>query len=259
MSKILKAANVIIDENNRVSIDVLDLATLEERVSQELSVEKPAAQKDPEPDIPPEELAEDIVEQAREEARQIIENAREEASRLIEERRAAFDEELRILQEETLNEAQETGYAKGYDESVGLRTQAEQVLKDAAATKEEMIKNTEPEITTLVCRIVNKLTADAADLNPQVVNCLIKQGLGQANAIGDIKIHVSPVDYDDVLERRDEFLSLAGTGSKIEIFKDLSLNKSDCIIETPYGNIDCSLEQQFISLRENIYYILNNR
>jgi flagellar biosynthesis/type III secretory pathway protein FliH len=37
--------------------------------------------------------------------------------------------------------------------------------------------------------------------------------------------------------------------------KDLSLNPTDCIIETPYGNIDCSLERQMQDLIENLYYI----
>jgi len=46
-------------------------------------------------------------------------------------------------------------------------------------------------------------------------------------------------------------------GAEVEIVKDLSLGKAECIIETPYGSVDCSLEGQIEQMRESLMMILN--
>ena len=254
MSKVLKAANVRIDEFNRVSVDVLDTAALAEM--QEMRKGVSGA---PEREESPEEIALGIIEAAGAEAELIIRNAADEAEAMIEKRRDEFEEELAGIKEETLKEAFDRGYERGYEESKGVRTQADAILSEAYAERDQTFDNLEPEIAELICRIVQKLTADTAELRPELITCLIRQGLDAANAPGDVTVHISAQDYDEAVKHRNEFLSHVDTGARVDIIKDLSLKKSDCIIETPYGNIECSLDQQLASLKNNIFYILNNR
>ena len=256
MSKILKAASVKIDENNRVSVEVLDPAALAEM--QELQKSE-SERFEPEVKETPEETARGIIEAAEMEAKRIIEDASEEAEALVESRRLEFEDELADLKEETLKEAFDEGYGRGYEESKGIRAQADEILQDAYRERDETFANMEPELAELIGKIVRKLTADIAELNPQLIACLIGQGLDAANAPGDVTVHISELDYEEAIKHKSEYLSHTDTGARVDVIKDPSLKKSDCIIETPYGNIDCSLEQQFTSLKENIFYILNNR
>ena len=261
MSKILKAANVRIDENNRVSVEVLDyaaIAEMQESLKNDAAYEPEEEDLSVEDEISLEEASANIIEQAEERAENILTNASREAEEIIERRRTEFEDELANLKEETLKEAFELGYGRGYDESEGVRKQADDVLQAAYAEREETFENMEPEIIELICGLVKKLTAGACLFNPDIISCLIKQGLGAANAPGDVTVHVSAEDYEEAVKNKYEFLTLVETGARVDIILDPSLKISDCIIETPYGNIDCSLGQQFASLKENIYYILNN-
>ena len=256
MSKVLKAATVRIDEYNRVSVDVLDIAALNE-IQELRRIETESVFDDD--FLSPEDEARVIIETASKEAAEMIRSASEEAEYLIEKRRAEFEDELADLREETLKEAFDRGYECGYEESNGVRERADTILKDAFAEHDETLKNMEPEVAGLICKIVRKLTADTAELKPELIACLIKQGLDEANAPGDVAVHVSAHDYDEVVKHKTEFMARVDTGYRVDVVKDPSLKKSDCIIETPYGNIDCSLEQQFASLTDSVFYIMNNR
>jgi len=209
-------------------------------------------------DESPEDTAENIIKAAYERAERIIEDALREAEAVMEQRRIEFEDELLNLKEETLKEAFDEGYGRGYTESRGVRAQADAVLQSAEAEKEATINNLEPELVELIAGVTHKLIANAAQMNPHMISLLIRQGLDSANAPGDVVIHVSPLDYEEAVKYKDEYFSHINTGARVDILKDLSLNKSDCVIETPYGNIDCSLEQQYASLTENLFYILEN-
>jgi flagellar assembly protein FliH len=73
-----------------------------------------------------------------------------------------------------------------------------------------------------------------------------------------IFIHVSKQEYYIVVENLSQLIE-ATSNSAIEVIKDLSLNKGDCIIETPFGNVDSSFDMQFEAIKNDLIYILENR
>ena len=251
MSKILKAATVKIDENNRVSVNVLDTAALTEMQDKKNEQGKNESQ-------PPEDTARSIIGAAEEKAKRIIAEAEEESRRLAEDKRAECEAELINLKDETLKNAFDEGYDKGYEETKIIRAKSDEILNGAYKERENIFKNMEPELVDLVSELVNKLIHDTADIRPELISYLIRQGLDTANAPGDVLIHVSESDYDEAVKHKNEYLTGVDMGSRVDIIKDASLNKSDCVIETTYGNIDCSLNTQYASLKDSIYYILHN-
>jgi flagellar assembly protein FliH len=86
---------------------------------------------------------------------------------------------------------------------------------------------------------------------------MVKAAMSEISTIGGVKVRVSSHDYADVEAARDEVLALIEGGAELEIIKDLSLGKTDCIIETPFGSVDCSLDTQLSVLKHNVYLILN--
>ncbi|MCL2699868.1 MAG: FliH/SctL family protein, partial [Defluviitaleaceae bacterium] len=88
---------------------------------------------------------------------------------------------------------------------------------------------------------------------------IIRKGFSESKMSGDITIRVSDADYEATYESREEIQQYADAGAKLEILKDPSLTQGDCIIETPFGAIDCSLDQQSESLKKNLYFISENR
>jgi len=252
LSRVLKAAFVTVDQDNRVH--------LKTELPPHLT-EAPASP--PETPAKPEPAAigfseEDTRQNAQAEIDAILAKARREAQ-------AVYDEILAKAQAEAAEielTARENGYAEGLangeKDAELLRLQANQTYADAVKEKEKLIASLEPEMLSLVVGIVQKLVGNAAALSPGVVKNLIAQGLGGASATGDITIHVSTEDYETVLAAREEFLPMTDASAHLEITKDHSLKPSDCIIETAFGNIDCSLDQQWQAIKRDLFLISKN-
>jgi flagellar assembly protein FliH len=196
----------------------------------------------------PEQLANKIIKQAQREAESIIRTATKKAE---------------AEAEAIADQAYEQGYQEGMDlaaaEGDAIKAQAQKVVLDAYEERKALLNKLEPEIVDLIIKLTGKLLNDSIELNPKLVVALIKQGLSGSNLTGEVCVHVSGADYDAVIECKDELLALTDSSTRLEIMKDPSLKPMDCIIETPYGDVDCSLNQGYGALVQNLTYILNNR
>jgi len=209
----------------------------------------------------------DILAKARGEHVRILDQAESEAARLIHEAAVAADtmkqeaaEESNRLREEILETAQKQGYADGFgkgdEEHKRVVAEAERLRAETLKERERTYAAIEPDMIALMLGITKKILGDAADINPQVISNLIRQGLAEATLTGTLTLRVSKEDYETVMADKEQLVAIA-EGSHIEIVRDISLAKSDCIIETAYGNIDCSLDRQFESFAQHIRYIMN--
>jgi flagellar assembly protein FliH len=208
-------------------------------------------------EISPEEYIERMLDAARAEAEQIILDA--QASGIAEQAalRNAAKSEIAVLLEQAKSEGYQEGMTTATREGDEIRAHARQVLAEAEAERAYMQENLEPEMVDLLLGIATKLIGNAVALNPDVILTLVKMGMQNATITGEVKIYVSPDDYDTVIGGKTEIAALTDGSVKLEIVKDLSLSPMDCVIETPFGNIDCSLGQQLTALKSNITYLLN--
>jgi len=253
-NRVLKAGTVEVDIDNKVIIEVQqspeqerDLPLTGESERNSADVEKIEAK------------ARGIVQQARYQAEQIVNDAR----------RAAATEQANLISQaeaeaaRITREASDRAYQEGMEiatrEGDAIKAEATKVLEQANAEREAMQKALEPEMVQLLIDIMDKLVGDAVKMNPSIIVNLIKQGLSSSTITGDVIVYVSAQDYDETIAKKDELLAITDGSVKLDIVKDLSLNSSDCVIETPFGSIDASLGQQHEALRENLTYILGNR
>jgi len=263
-NRILKVGTVEVNHENKVIIDVTPAVPFpkneEEPNSSELVEEA-------EPVGPtPEEIAANIIGAANQQARRIVEAARNEAAMELaiavqkgQEDATRIAEEAEKLAEEAQRQGYEDGMNSATSEGDAIKAQAQKILEDAYAERKDMQEKLEPEMVDLVIQIVSKLLDNAIALNPSLVVNLVRQGMASATITGDVVVHVSPQDVEQVVAHKEEIMALTDGSVKLEILRDLSLNPMDCVIETPFGNIDCSLGQQFEALKHNLTHILNTK
>ena len=249
-NRILKPGMVNLDTVNKVVIEAppFDVPTDPDEPEDPAIKEKDAQKQ-----------AAKIIRHAERQAEEILTNALADAeARQSEVLQNAETEAARIT-----SEAHESGYKSGMDaatsEGEAIKAEARQVLEDAEAERKKMQESLEPEIVNMIIGITEKLLGNFAEINPKIIINLIKQGFAAATISGNVTVYVSAGDYDLVLANKDELLALTDGSVKLEITKDLSLSPMDCVIETPFGDIDCSLGQQFESLKANLTYIMNNK
>lgn len=244
MPKILKFSQVMLNDQDKVNIDIIT------------THEKSDSSNDA---IDPKVYSESIIETAKQQADEII----SEASRIAESTYAELDETVANAKREAFEQGKTSGYMEGYNEGMAqaadLREKAEQTYNNALSERVQLLNTVEPEIIELVVKILNKLIPDIITVNPQVILYLVKKGLSESSVTGKHRILVSEDDFDTVNKSMKQLSSFIDASSQLEIAADASLKKSDCIIETPFGNIDCGLTQQYNSLKKNLYYMLNNR
>jgi len=260
-NRILKPGTYTIDQHNKVVVDIVTPppeaiipGTGNTDANEDMAPGSSEHHK-----ISAEEQSKYLVSQAKAQGEQIVNDAIIEGST----KRAEIIRKAETDAIEICDNARKEGYQDGINscnaEASEIIATAQKQLDDACAERKQMQENLEPEMVNLILDITKKLFGDIVKLNPAVVTNLIKQGLQSATITGDVIVYVSPQDFEQVQSRKDELLAMTDGSVKLDIVKDLSLNQSDCVIETPFGSIDSSLGQQFETLCADLTYILNNK
>lgn len=205
------------------------------------------------------ELAEKIVDRAKEEAATIIKAAREDAEIILDSMEDDAKERIRRTEEDARRKGYEEGYAKGEGETEAIKEEARAISENAVQERQKSFDAFEADILNLIVDVLDKLLAGALNMNPQLILYIIRKGFAESNLSGDVIIRVSEDDYEEAYSNREAFLQYVESGAKLEVTKDFSLSKADCVIETPFGVIDCSLDQQYEALKKNLYFIYDNR
>lgn len=212
-----------------------------------------------------------------------VENKQAEIERLLNDTKlkcamqeAEAQEKKRILLEEAqtrieaeaaaaLNAAKEQGSREGYDAGYqdGLKTaqeeqrqaileanaQAEKTIADAKADKLNYLVEAEGQIADLVLDIANKILPQHFIDVPQVILPLVRKAIMKIKDQPEVIIRVSPDQYDLLLLAKNEFKSLLEGQGTLEVKSDESLSISDCILESPAGNVDARLSVQLEAIK----------
>ena len=267
MSRILKAPYINIDKN--VVID--NTFNVEQNIEQNVEIENDTTNQDltieNEQSITEEEnkyleqLKEDILAQANEEANRIIENASQEAEIKAEEIKNQAKDEMNLKAEEIYKESFEKGYEEGKIKAEkdinALKIEANSILEQAKQERENMINSLEPEIINFIIDTTQNILTNSFTFNKDIISLLIKKGLLSIKELKNLKIFVSEEQFAYVEENKQKILGIDTDKNNIEIIKDNSLGNTDCVIETEIGTIKCGVDEQLSSIKEALYYILN--
>lgn len=187
----------------------------------------------------------DILEDARKQAEDILEDAKKQA-------------------EDILKDAKENGYKEGYEKgtieskqkSDDLQTKLEADYKSMSEKLQneydEKYQVMESELVDTLMEVFSKVTLTIAEDKKDLVLLLIQRTLKDADANKDFLIRVSDVDYGFVMNSIDKLYDCVSLDSKIEVVRDNTLKKNQCIIETDAGAFDCSLDIQLEGLISEI-------
>lgn len=271
MSRILKASyvnienNVIIDNTFSLQQDMLkqsignvgETENVENQVIEEKDIN--IINEDVYKEI--EDIKAQAIEEANQEANKIIQQAIEEANIEAENIKNQAIEEMETKAEEFYKEGFDKGYEEGKlkaeEECILMKEEAQSIVSQAKDERQDTINNLEPEIINFIIDTTQNILTKSFEFNPSIISLLIKKGLLSIKEIKNLKILVSEDQYNYVNQNKEEILNIDTDKNNIEIIKDISLNNTDCIIETEIGTVQCSIDEQLCSIREALHYILN--
>lgn len=183
---------------------------------------------------------------------EIIKRANEEAERIIEEGK----EEAKRHKEAIYMEAREKGYGDGLiageEEVLRAKKEAEEVCEQYRLETEREIAELEPKFAEIISLLVEKITGIITEDRKEVISHLIHRAIQTSYDSKSYLIKVSKEDYEYVRSKKEELIELILGDASLEVIKDNSLGKNQCLIETETSVIDCSLDVQLQRLKEDI-------
>lgn len=206
-----------------------------------------------------EETSKQIIEEALLEADKIKRKAKSETDALFAEVQQA-KEEWEQERVRLVNQAREEGYhagweqgeSKGYSEYKEKLLQVEQIIQSAKKDYHTYLEASENTILDLAVRIAEKIVHQKIEDDQGFFTSLVKKAVREVKEFQDVEIHVNPENYEYLLSKKEELLAVFTHNTNLFIYPDSDLPEGSCLLESPYGRIDASIDTQLAEIKRRL-------
>ncbi|KFZ43342.1 flagellar assembly protein FliH [Anoxybacillus flavithermus] len=197
-----------------------------------------------------------IIEQAEQQAAHI----RQEADMYYASVQQQIAEEQRQWEEqrsEWINEARQEGYEigleqgrqEGFQQYMEAIREAKKIVQSANEQFYHILESADETILLVACKVAERIIGERLDENKEHFLGLVKQVIKEVREHEEVKMYVHPTYYDVVVRQKDELKALFSQDIHLFIYPDETLAETSCIVETPFGRIDASVDTQLEQLK----------
>ncbi len=181
------------------------------------------------------------IEQETPNADEILQNAQEQAARIITSAEEQYDLIEQAAREKAMSEAQiavEREVAEKLDE---IRANFTEALRSVSGLRDEITACVEKEVVELALEIAKKIVGREVTFDHEIALTLVKVSLKKLHSRPLAQVHLSPEDFAFVESRREQ-IDFRGS---LELVEDRSVSPGGCLIRTETGDVDARIESQF--------------
>jgi len=161
---------------------------------------------------------------------------------------------------------EEQAYQKGVDagkkeveEKLAQATKAlTQAAKKLSTQSESIMQRSAEDMLQLVMAISERILHFEISEHKEVVVRIVQQTINAAVQAEEFHIRVNPEDIEVLKEHKPLFIASLSGLSNIEFIGDASITRGGCVLESPSGRVDATLETQldeiFAHLKETMVY-----
>lgn len=155
-------------------------------------------------------------------------------------------------------EAYEKGFAQGEKDGCDLGRKKiaksveniEKLLLEINNLKKEILKQFEKEILELVFSIAQKIIHKKINEDDKIINEAVLEAMHSVTEKSQIAIKINPEDFDSVENMKPEFFRSFKDLKSVVVTPDPSVSRGGCLLETPYGDIDASVESRLDKIHQ---------
>ncbi len=156
-------------------------------------------------------------------------------------------------------EAYEKGFEQGQRDGLALEKikleemgkQLETLFIGLRDLKPQIYSESEGEILKLVIMVAKKIINEEIRISDTVIGHTIKSALSFLIDKRKIQILISPDDMEEVRRILPD-LSILTKGGHFQLTEDNGITKGGCVLETGFGRINATIEDQLSTLEEEI-------
>ncbi|MGL5259259.1 MAG: FliH/SctL family protein [Lachnospiraceae bacterium] len=190
----------------------------------------------------PEDIREQLIAQAQEEATAIRLQAQKEADAIL--------EEAQLLKANAYEEGKRLGYQEGEHKANSVYEQKQKELETNFFEQMDLL---EPKFIEVISDIYETVIGLEFNQHGNIITHLIKKAMGRIECNHEYILRVNVYDFPLIRERKRELLLACEVENTVlDIIEDVTLKKNECYIETNTGIFDCSLDIELYNLRKKL-------
>lgn len=210
-------------------------------------------------------ICEDILTKAKADAKTIMEKAKLDSQKLIEEAeyklKLEYQDSVRrghqVGIERGMLEGERRGYSKGYDEGFDVATQEcndisdktmafmHSVIEGIDEGKHDLLRKYQDDLTDVAFAMAKMIVKKEIEIKPETIKTIVESAALMCRNQDFIHISVSDNSYKLLTEEKGDFINrITSLSEDVKIIADMNMKDDECIIETPIGLIDASVNTQ---------------
>ncbi|UOE92840.1 flagellar assembly protein FliH [Alkalihalobacillus sp. LMS39] len=206
------------------------------------------------------EEANQLIEQAKADAAEIIANAERQAEEMRQQL-DLYQQQVHEQLEQLQREAQEVGYNEGFEHGLDAGkaaceqdfNQAKAVIASSKQDYHNRVEQAEPVIIDIALAICQKMMPGVISQLDDAWMVILKEAIKEVRDREDVTLYIHPVMYERTLSHKEEISSLLSQTQELYIYPDSQLDEQGCIIETPFGRIDASVDSQLTEIKARLH------
>jgi flagellar assembly protein FliH len=123
-----------------------------------------------------------------------------------------------------------------------MRRYADSILELGRA-RSSLYAQVEREVVKLAVEVAKKIVHREIQVDKDIIQTLVRVALSHVAEKSAVTVHLSPQDYNYLLEQRAELSQ--SEGRDISLLADKSIERGGCLIQTECGDIDARIEEKF--------------
>jgi len=154
--------------------------------------------------------------------------------------------------EKSFAQGEKDGFEFGEKKAIKVIENIENLFNEMVSLKHDVLRQYEKEIIDLIFAVAEKIVNHEVRSSESVIKNAIFEALELVVEKSKVVFNVNPDDYDYVEKLRPELFNQNKGLKSIVVTSDPGVSRGGCYLETPYGNIDATIESKL----EKIYQCL---
>ena len=146
--------------------------------------------------------------------------------------------------EKSFAQGEKDGFEFGEKKSIKIAENIENLFNEMARLRHDVSNQYEREIIDLIFAVAEKIVHHEVRSKESVIKNAIFDALASAVEKSKVIFNVNPDDYDYVEKMRPELFNQNQGLKSIVVTSDPGVSRGGCYLETPYGNIDATIESK---------------
>lgn len=198
------------------------------------------------------QMADNIIAEAKSQAKSIVQSAEMDAARLVADARNEAEAIKNNAHEEGYNQGRNDGLKSLDDDRAELESKYNEEVNKLSLDYEKRVKEIEPELVDVMIDVFSSLTKELSSDRRDMILQLIDKVISGTEASSNYIIKACKEDAEFLRSNRENILERIGRDVHLEIVEDISMKRNECLIDTDLGIYDCSLDIQLENLVKSL-------